>query len=191
MYTGGVLLGASAIPWGARVLTHTIGDAESYRWRPVDVEKLGDSDVLTIYEPVQSAVATETQSQPNTTTASAEPVYALSNVSDVVAAVAAGRLVLVMDDTSRENEGDLIMAARFVGESHTRLMIRHTSGIICAPMRQEDAERYVCQHDHPAASLQTVLFNNFCRNCRLQLPLMVTDNTDKHRTAFTVTCDAK
>ena len=55
----------------------------------------------------------------------------LDCVEDAVAAIAAGELVVVVDDTDRENEGDLIMAASKATPEKMAFMIRHTSGILC------------------------------------------------------------
>ncbi|MCU1552055.1 MAG: cyclohydrolase, partial [Glaciihabitans sp.] len=82
-----------------------------------------------------------------------------------LAALSAGRPVIVADNESRENEGDLILAAQFATQEWLAFMIRHTSGFICAPMTNEIADR-------------------------LDLPLMVLDNQDPLGTAYTVTVDA-
>jgi 3,4-dihydroxy 2-butanone 4-phosphate synthase/GTP cyclohydrolase II len=84
----------------------------------------------------------------------------------VLAAVAAGQLVVVTDDADREGEGDLIVAAEAMTADQMAFLVRHTSGIVCAALGGEIADQ-------------------------LDLPLMVTDNTDPHRTAFTVTVDAR
>jgi 3,4-dihydroxy 2-butanone 4-phosphate synthase/GTP cyclohydrolase II len=76
----------------------------------------------------------------------------------------AGRMVIILDDEDRENEGDLIMAAEHATPEAVAFMIRHTSGIICVPM---DAERLA----------------------RLDLPQMVPHNSEGFRTAFTVSVD--
>jgi 3,4-dihydroxy 2-butanone 4-phosphate synthase/GTP cyclohydrolase II len=85
-------------------------------------------------------------------------------ISDALAAVARGEIVVVVDDASRENEGDLIIAAEFATPEKIAFMIRHTSGVICATL--------------PAQRLR-----------ELALPLMVSDNTESQRTAFTVSVD--
>ena len=90
----------------------------------------------------------------------------LNSVEDIVADVKAGRMVLIMDDEDRENEGDLIMAAEFATPEAVAFMIRHTSGIICVPMEED-------------------------RLARLDLPQMVASNSESHRTAFTVSVDAR
>ena len=73
--------------------------------------------------------------------------------------------VIVLDSPSRENEGDLIIAASALTPSKAAFMIRHTSGYICAPL--------------PVS-----------RAAALQLPQMVADNTDPNRTAYAVSVDA-
>lgn len=90
----------------------------------------------------------------------------LDTIETALAAIAAGELVVVVDDTDRENEGDLIMAASLATPEKIAFMIRHTSGIICVPM--------------PAA-----------RAASLHLEPMVANNIDPFRTAFTVTVDYK
>ena len=65
----------------------------------------------------------------------------LNKISEAIAAIAAGELVVVVDDDDRENEGDLIMAASKATPEQIAFMIRHTSGIICAPIGQDRAER--------------------------------------------------
>lgn len=77
-----------------------------------------------------------------------------------------GKPVIVVDDENRENEGDLIIAAAKANSENIGFMIRYTSGILCVPMLETDLER-------------------------LNLPMMVEANTEKHRTAFTVSVDAK
>jgi 3,4-dihydroxy 2-butanone 4-phosphate synthase/GTP cyclohydrolase II len=72
----------------------------------------------------------------------------------------------VVDDADRENEGDLIMAADRVTNEAMGFMVRHTSGVICMPMLGERLDE-------------------------LQLPLMVANNTEHHRTAFTISVDAR
>lgn len=90
----------------------------------------------------------------------------LDSVESAIAAIAAGELVVVVDDTDRENEGDLIMAASMATPEKLAFMIRHTSGIICVPMPAE-------------------------RAAALNLEPMVANNIDPFRTAFTVTVDYK
>ncbi|WP_169253390.1 GTP cyclohydrolase II [Brevibacterium sp. 'Marine'] len=89
----------------------------------------------------------------------------LDPIDAAIAAVAAGRPVLVVDDEDRENEGDLIMAAEFADAATMGFFVRHTSGVICAPMTAD-------------------------RAAALSLPPMVTDNEDPKGTAYTISCDA-
>ncbi|MGI9118907.1 MAG: bifunctional 3,4-dihydroxy-2-butanone-4-phosphate synthase/GTP cyclohydrolase II [Acidimicrobiales bacterium] len=88
----------------------------------------------------------------------------LAPIDDAVAAIARGEIVVVVDDEDRENEGDLVMAAEFATPERIAFFVRHTSGVICMPMEGDRLDR-------------------------LELPLMVTDNTESQRTAFTVSVD--
>ncbi|GAB88513.1 bifunctional 3,4-dihydroxy-2-butanone-4-phosphate synthase/GTP cyclohydrolase II [Gordonia rhizosphera] len=88
----------------------------------------------------------------------------VADVNRAIAALAAGLMVVVIDDADRENEGDLVVAASSVTNEQMAFIVRHTTGIVCVPMTAE----------HAAA---------------LELPLMVDQNTDPHGTAFTVTVD--
>jgi 3,4-dihydroxy 2-butanone 4-phosphate synthase/GTP cyclohydrolase II len=85
-------------------------------------------------------------------------------VQQAVAALAAGRMVIVTDDADREDEGDLVLPAATAAAEQVAFVVRHTTGIVCAPM--------------PPARVDA-----------LHLPQMVTDNTDAHGTAFTVSVD--
>lgn len=76
-----------------------------------------------------------------------------------------GRMIVVVDDEDRENEGDLIMAASQVTPEAVNFMIKHARGLVCAPLTAQ-------------------------RVRELDLPQMVTQNTDTHCTAFTVSVDA-
>ncbi|WP_166821479.1 GTP cyclohydrolase II [Brevibacterium limosum] len=89
----------------------------------------------------------------------------LDPIDAAISAVAAGRPVLVVDDEDRENEGDLIMAAEFADAATMGFFVRHTSGVICAPMTAD-------------------------RAADLRLPPMVVDNEDPKGTAYTISCDA-
>ena len=88
-----------------------------------------------------------------------------STIEEAFEALKAGRPVLVLDDENRENEGDVILSAATLTTEWLAWTIRHTSGYICAPMPEVRADR-------------------------LGLPLMVVDNRDPLRTAYTVTVDA-
>ena len=90
----------------------------------------------------------------------------LDSVEQAIADVAAGRPVVVVDDANRENEGDIIAAASAMTPELMTFMIRYTSGVICAPLTGEALDR-------------------------LQLPLMTPHNTERMRTAFTISVDAR
>lgn len=89
-----------------------------------------------------------------------------SSIEEAIAAIARGEIVVVADDVDRENEGDLIMAAEKATPEKIAFFVRYTSGLICVPLLGDRLDQ-------------------------LNLPLMVADNTDAHRTAFTVTVDWK
>jgi 3,4-dihydroxy 2-butanone 4-phosphate synthase / GTP cyclohydrolase II len=91
---------------------------------------------------------------------------AFHSVGEILAELRAGRMVVIMDDEDRENEGDLIMAAEHATPEAVAFMIRHTSGIICVPMEEEQL-------------------------LRLDLPQMVPANNESQRTAFTVSVDLR
>jgi 3,4-dihydroxy 2-butanone 4-phosphate synthase/GTP cyclohydrolase II len=61
----------------------------------------------------------------------------LNSIEEIVADLRAGRMVIIMDDEDRENEGDLIMAAELATPEAVAFMIRHASGIICVPMQED------------------------------------------------------
>lgn len=88
----------------------------------------------------------------------------LNSTAEIIADIRAGRMVVIMDDEDRENEGDLVMAAEKATPEAVAFFVRHTSGIICLPVTQERLEA-------------------------LRLPQMVPDNTEAHHTAFTVSVD--
>ncbi|QIX27563.1 bifunctional 3,4-dihydroxy-2-butanone-4-phosphate synthase/GTP cyclohydrolase II [Nocardioides sp. JQ2195] len=90
----------------------------------------------------------------------------LDSVEDAIADIAAGKAVVVVDDETRENEGDIIFAASKATPELMAFTIRHSSGVICVPM--------------PAAMLD-----------RLEIPLMTPHNKDKLRTAYTISVDAR
>jgi 3,4-dihydroxy 2-butanone 4-phosphate synthase/GTP cyclohydrolase II len=89
-----------------------------------------------------------------------------TQIENAIDAITRGELVIVVDDADRENEGDLIMAADKVTPEAIAFMIRHTSGVICQPLEGERCDE-------------------------LSLPLMVQNNTEMQRTAFTVSVDAR
>ena len=82
-------------------------------------------------------------------------------VEDVVAAFARGELVVVTDDDDRENEGDLFIAASLCTPEKMAFIIRHTSGIVCAPLDADEARRLrldpmVAANDAPLGTAFTV-----------------------------------
>jgi 3,4-dihydroxy 2-butanone 4-phosphate synthase / GTP cyclohydrolase II len=94
------------------------------------------------------------------------PVRGLDTIERAVADIAAGKAVVVVDDEDRENEGDLVFAAEKATPELMAFTIKHTSGYVCVPMTSADLDR-------------------------LELPLMVTTNQERMRTAYTVTVDAR
>ncbi len=88
----------------------------------------------------------------------------LAKVEDAIAAIAAKKIVIVVDDEDRENEGDLVMAAEAATPENIAFFLAYTSGVICVPLEPERADE-------------------------LDLPLMVIANTEAQRTAFTVSVD--
>ena len=90
---------------------------------------------------------------------------ALTPIPEVLEALKAGRIVLVADDEGRENEGDAIMAAEFATKETMAWIVKHSSGLVCAPMSRDVADR-------------------------LNLPVMVERNQDARTTAYTISVDA-
>jgi len=88
------------------------------------------------------------------------------SVEQAVAEIQAGRMIIIVDDEDRENEGDLMVAAEKITPEIVNFMTKHGRGLICLPLARERLEA-------------------------LQLPLMVADNTARYQTAFTVSIDAK
>ena len=85
----------------------------------------------------------------------------LDTVEEAIKAIAAGEMVVVVDDDDRENEGDLIAAASKITPEQMAFMVRHTSGIVCAPITAEDAKRLkldpmVALNDAPMGTAFTV-----------------------------------
>ncbi len=89
-----------------------------------------------------------------------------ASVETALEAVRAGRMIIIVDDEDRENEGDLMVAAEKATPEIVNFMARHGRGLICLPLTRERLEE-------------------------LQLPLMVSENTARFQTAFTVSIDAK
>jgi 3,4-dihydroxy 2-butanone 4-phosphate synthase/GTP cyclohydrolase II len=89
-----------------------------------------------------------------------------ATIPEAIDDIAQGRIVIVVDDADRENEGDLIVAAEKVTPETIAFMVRYTSGVICMPVLGERLDE-------------------------LRIPLMVAANTDHQGTAFTVSVDAR
>ena len=87
-----------------------------------------------------------------------------NKIEEALEALRQGKIILVTDDEDRENEGDLICAAEFATQENINFIASKAKGLICTPMSQNLANR-------------------------LQFPPMVTNNTDNHQTAFTVSID--
>lgn len=87
-----------------------------------------------------------------------------NTIDEALEALRQGQCILVIDDPDRENEGDLICAAQFATTENVNMMASLAKGLICMPMSRELCER-------------------------LNLPQMVTHNSDNHQTAFTVSVD--
>ena len=98
------------------------------------------------------------------TTTALNPV-AISPVEDIVADMRAGRMVILVDEEDRENEGDIVIAADHITPEAINFMARHARGLICLTLSREMCER-------------------------LQLPPMVARNGAQHGTAFTVSIEA-
>lgn len=91
-------------------------------------------------------------------------VRKLNTIQEAISDLQNGKMIIVVDDENRENEGDLVFAAEHANAEMVNFMVKEARGIVCTPMKQEMLER-------------------------LDIPLMVTNNTDNHHTAFTVTVD--
>jgi 3,4-dihydroxy 2-butanone 4-phosphate synthase/GTP cyclohydrolase II len=90
----------------------------------------------------------------------------LHSIEDAIAAIKAGKPVVVVDDEDRENEGDLIFAAELATPELMAFTVRYTSGYICAALTEQEADR-------------------------LDLPPMYYTNQERHGTAYAVTVDAR
>jgi 3,4-dihydroxy 2-butanone 4-phosphate synthase/GTP cyclohydrolase II len=90
---------------------------------------------------------------------------ALNTVEEIIQDIRQGKMVVLMDDEDRENEGDIVMAAECVTAEHINFMAKHARGLICMPMTRERCER-------------------------LKLPLMVERNVSGFGTKFTVSIEA-
>ncbi|XP_058771720.1 bifunctional riboflavin biosynthesis protein RIBA 1, chloroplastic-like [Vicia villosa] len=96
------------------------------------------------------------------------PAEGFASIPEAIEDIRQGKMVVVVDDEDRENEGDLIMAAQLATPEAMAFIVKHGTGIVCVSMKEDDLDR-------------------------LELPLMVDSkaNAEKLSTAFTVTVDAK
>lgn len=91
--------------------------------------------------------------------------FCLNTIDEAIQDIKDGKIVIVVDDADRENEGDMIVAGELCTTERMNFMVRHARGLVCAPI------------DGSIAS-------------NISLGLMVENNTDRHGTAFTVSVDA-
>src|SRR5690625_1924239 len=90
---------------------------------------------------------------------------AISSVTEIIGEIRAGRMVILVDEEDRENEGDLLMAAEFVTAEDINFMVTHGRGLVCLTLTEERCEQ-------------------------LDLPLMATRNETRFGTNFTVSIEA-
>lgn len=90
---------------------------------------------------------------------------AFDSIEDIIADIREGKMVILVDDEDRENEGDLVMASQWVRPEDINFMARYGRGLVCMTMTRERCEQ-------------------------LRLPLMVSDTNDKHGTNFTLSIEA-
>ncbi len=112
-------------------------------------------NVLTIIIDIKSKIIIEKGDKMN----------GFGKIEDAVSDIRNGKMVVVVDDEDRENEGDLIIAAEKVSPEAVNFMVKHARGLVCMPMERK-------------------------RLMELNIPQMVEHNTDNHQTAFTVSIDA-
>ncbi|MDH3491547.1 MAG: bifunctional 3,4-dihydroxy-2-butanone-4-phosphate synthase/GTP cyclohydrolase II [Gammaproteobacteria bacterium] len=101
----------------------------------------------------------------NTTIHPSAQASTFSDIEDIIADIAAGKMVIMVDDEDRENEGDLIMAAEKVRAEDVNYMATHGRGLICLTVERERCKQ-------------------------LRLPLMVSDTDEHHATNFTISIEA-
>ncbi|NND46672.1 MAG: 3,4-dihydroxy-2-butanone-4-phosphate synthase [Woeseiaceae bacterium] len=101
----------------------------------------------------------------NTTVHPSAHSSTFSDIEDIIADIAAGKMVIMVDDENRENEGDLIMAAEKVRAEDVNYMATHGRGLICLTVGRERCKQ-------------------------LRLPLMVSDTDEHHATNFTISIEA-
>lgn len=89
----------------------------------------------------------------------------MNSIKEALEDIRQGKMIIVLDDEDRENEGDLLMAAEMVTGEHINFMATYGRGLVCTPMGEEMLEK-------------------------LEIGQMVVNNTDNHETAFTVSVDS-
>ncbi|MHC1578466.1 MAG: bifunctional 3,4-dihydroxy-2-butanone-4-phosphate synthase/GTP cyclohydrolase II [Dehalococcoidia bacterium] len=90
----------------------------------------------------------------------------LASISEAIEDIRSGKFIIIVDDESRENEGDLAMAAEKVTPEAINFMAKHARGLICLPINGQRLDE-------------------------LEIPAMVTNNTSRYSTAFTISVEAK
>ena len=105
------------------------------------------------------------KSGPNPTPLTGNSTSGISPIESILQDFAAGKMVILVDDEARENEGDLLIAAESITPDHINFMATHGRGLICLSLSEERCKK-------------------------LQLPLMVRENTSPYSTAFTVSIEA-
>jgi 3,4-dihydroxy 2-butanone 4-phosphate synthase/GTP cyclohydrolase II len=98
------------------------------------------------------------------TTTTTDKIFTLNTIEEAIEDIRLGKVVIVVDDEDRENEGDFIAAAEMVTPEMINFMATHGRGLICAPLTEARCDE-------------------------LDLHPMVTNNTVLHQTAFTVSID--
>lgn len=89
----------------------------------------------------------------------------LATVPEIISDVKEGKFVIVVDDSDRENEGDLVIAAEKASPAHINFMAKHARGLVCMPVIGQRLDA-------------------------LELPVLVPENSARHHTAFTISVDA-
>ncbi|WP_054850762.1 3,4-dihydroxy-2-butanone-4-phosphate synthase [Olleya sp. ITB9] len=102
----------------------------------------------------------------NTTQKKEKTAFKLNTIEEAIQDIKAGKVIIVVDDEDRENEGDFVAAAELVSPEMINFMATHGRGLICTPLTEQRCEE-------------------------LDLHMMVTNNTDHMETAFTVSIDLK
>ena len=159
VYKSGHLLGEHSLKWLNNLSNRSIDELQLLS--PLNVKIMENKDILEHYKITNYKTNDETNANK---IEDERCSFEFSNITESLQRFKIGKMVIVVDDESRENEGDLIVAAEHITETQMTFIINNTTGIVCVPMTQEHADQ-------------------------LELPPMVINNTDVHQTAFTVSCD--